>query len=47
MSGTSPLNLVEELLAPDDVPAYVGVLMDKIRTETYPSLPMIRVNVVG
>jgi hypothetical protein len=36
------MNLVEELLAPDDVPAYVGVLMDKVKTERYPSYSMIR-----
>jgi hypothetical protein len=36
------MNLVEELLAPDDVPAYVGVLLDKVQTERYPSLAMIR-----
>jgi hypothetical protein len=36
------MNLVEELLAPDDVPAYLGVLLDKVQTERYPSLSMIR-----
>jgi hypothetical protein len=36
------MNLVEELLAPDDVPAYAGVLMDKVKTERYPSYSMIR-----
>jgi hypothetical protein len=36
------MNLVEELLTPDDVPAYVAVLMDKVKTEKYPSLAMIR-----
>ena len=36
------MNLVEELLAPDDVPAYLGVLLDKVKTERYPSLSMIR-----
>jgi hypothetical protein len=36
------MNLVEELLAPDDVPAYVGVLMDKVKTDRYPSVAMIR-----
>ena len=36
------MNLVEELLAPDDVPAYLGVLLDKVRTERYPSLSIIR-----
>jgi len=35
------MNLVEELLAPDDVPAYVGILMDKVKTERYPSLAMM------
>jgi hypothetical protein len=25
------MNMVEELLTPDDVPAYVGVLMDKVK----------------
>ena len=36
------MNIVEELLAPDDIPTYVGVLMDKVKTERYPSLAMIR-----
>jgi hypothetical protein len=36
------MNLVEELLAPDDVPAYAAVLMDKVQTETYPSISMLR-----
>jgi len=35
------MNLVEELLAPDDVPAYVGVLLDKVKTERYRSISMI------
>ena len=35
------MNLVEELLAPDDV-AYVGVLIDKVKTEKYSSLSMTR-----
>jgi hypothetical protein len=30
--------MVEELLTPDDVPAYVGVLLDKVKTGgRYPS----------
>ena len=32
------MNLVEELLAPDDIPAYAAVLMDKVKTERFPSL---------
>ena len=36
------MNLVEDLLAPDDVPAYAAVLMDKVKTERFPSISMIR-----
>ncbi|MDF1602522.1 hypothetical protein [Nocardioides sp. YIM 152315] len=36
------MDLIEELLQPDDVPAYAAVLMDKISEETYPSVPMMR-----
>jgi hypothetical protein len=36
------MNLVEHLLAPDDVPAYAAVLMDKVQTERFPSISMIR-----
>jgi hypothetical protein len=36
------MNLGEELLAPDDVPAYAAVLMDKVKSERFPSLSMIR-----
>jgi hypothetical protein len=35
------MNFVEELLGPDEVPAYAGVLMDKVKSETYPSMSMI------
>jgi hypothetical protein len=36
------MNIVEELLTPDDVPAYAAVLMDKVKTEKYLSVAMIR-----
>jgi len=36
------MDLVEELLRPDDVPAYAAVLLDKVQTETYPSLAILR-----
>jgi hypothetical protein len=37
------MNLVEELLTPDDLPAYVGVLLDKVKTGgRYPSYSMLR-----
>jgi hypothetical protein len=40
------MNMVEELLAPDDVPAYAAVLMDKVKTERFPSISMLR-RVIG
>jgi hypothetical protein len=36
------MNMVEELLPPDDVPAYAAVLWDKVKSERFPSLSMIR-----
>jgi hypothetical protein len=36
------MNMVEELLAPDDVPAYAAVLLDKVKTDRYPSYSMLR-----
>jgi hypothetical protein len=36
------MNMVEEPLAPDDVPAYVAVLLDKVKTDRYPSYSMLR-----
>ena len=36
------MNLVEKLLTPDDVSAYAAILMDKVQTETYPSIAILR-----
>jgi hypothetical protein len=36
------MNIVEQLLAPDDVPAYVAVLMDEVQNERFPSISVIR-----
>ena len=36
------MNLVEQLRASDDVPAYAAVLLDKVQTERFPSISMIR-----
>ena len=36
------MDMIEELLAPDDVPAYAQVLMEKISRDQYPSIPMMR-----
>jgi hypothetical protein len=40
------MNMVEELLAPDDVPAYAAVLWDKVKTDRFPSISMLR-RVIG
>ena len=36
------MDIVEHLIGPDERPIYVEVLMDKIRHEQHPSIPMIR-----
>ena len=36
------MDLVEELLTPDEVPAYAAILLEKVQTETYPSLAILR-----
>ena len=37
------MKMVEKLLTPDDVPAYVGILMDKVKTVgRYPSYSILR-----
>jgi hypothetical protein len=36
------LNIIEELLQSDEVPAYVEVLLQQVRQEKYPSIPMLR-----
>ena len=47
--STTMLDFVEELLEPDDVPAYAAVLMQKIREDAYPSVPLMNrlVELVG
>jgi len=36
------LDLIEQLLQPEDVDVYAAVLMEKIADETYPSTSMIK-----
>ena len=36
------MNMVEGLLAPDDIPAYAVVLLDKVKTDRHPSYSMLR-----
>lgn len=36
------LDLLEQLLTPEELPAYAGVLMEKIAGDTYPSASMMK-----
>ncbi|MEW1952759.1 hypothetical protein [Terrabacter sp. NPDC080008] len=36
------MDYLEELLLPDEVPAYVAVLVQKMRDEQFPSISMLR-----
>jgi hypothetical protein len=36
------LDLIEELLTPEETPAYVVFLQDRVRSERYPSMPLIK-----
>jgi hypothetical protein len=40
--STTMLDLIEELLTPDEQPAYVLFLQDRIRSEQYPSIPLLK-----
>jgi hypothetical protein len=36
------MDLIEQLMGPDERPIYVEVLMDKIRHQRHPSIPMMK-----
>jgi hypothetical protein len=36
------LNMIEEMLEPEDVPRYAALLLDKIRADDFPSLDMLK-----
>ena len=40
--STTMLDLIEELLTPEETPAYVVFLQDRIRSEQYPSIPLLK-----
>lgn len=40
--STTMLDLIEELLTPEEEPAYVVFLQDRIRSERYPSIPLLK-----
>jgi len=42
------LDMIEQILRPDEVPAYAELLMEKIRGDRFPSIPMLnRVMALG
>jgi hypothetical protein len=40
--STTMLDLIESLLRPEEVPVYVSILIRKIDSEVFPSIPMLR-----
>ncbi len=40
--STTMMDTIEEMLTPDEVQKYAGVLMAKVADDTYPSIGMIR-----
>jgi hypothetical protein len=40
--STTMMDTIEEMLTPDEVQQYAGVLLAKVADDTYPSLGMIR-----
>jgi hypothetical protein len=39
--SSTMLDMIEELLTPDDVPVYAEMLLTRIRSERFPSIPML------
>lgn len=40
--SSTMLDLIEELLTDEELPAYVVFLQDRLRSERFPSIPMLR-----
>jgi hypothetical protein len=40
--SNSMLDLIEHLMQPDELPEYVAMLLERIESETYPSIPLLR-----
>lgn len=36
------LDMIEDMLTPDEVPAYAEMLMEKIRDDRFPSIPLMK-----
>jgi hypothetical protein len=40
--SSTMLDLIEELLTPEETPAYVVFLQDRLREDRFPSIPMLK-----
>jgi hypothetical protein len=40
--SVTQLDMIEDMLSPDEIEAYSEVLLEKVRDETYPSIDMLR-----
>jgi hypothetical protein len=40
--STTMLDLIEELLTPQETPEYVMFLLERIRSDRFPSIPMLQ-----
>jgi len=39
--SSTMLDMIEEMLTPDDVPVYAEALLSRIRSDRFPSVPMM------
>ena len=40
--SSTMMDMIEGMMGPDEIPAYAAILMDKIKADNYPSVPMMR-----
>ena len=39
--STTMLDMLEEMLTPDEMPVYVEALLNRVRSERFPSIPLL------
>jgi hypothetical protein len=40
--SSTMMDMIEQIMRPEEQPAYAAILMDKIKQDNYPSVPMMR-----
>ena len=40
--STTMLDMLEAMMTPDEVPAYIEALVERVRNDRFPSIPMIQ-----